>query len=112
MHSIMTWSLIARDTDGRFGVAIASRFFSVGALCIHTRAATGALCTQALPWFWRSICWEMVCATRWIRVSDKPQNTMPTLKCKRAWRSWWAQARSKRKGPTGLRQRRPTPLPT
>ena len=48
MHSIMTWSLIARDADGRFGVAIASRFFSVGALCVHTRAATGALCTQAL----------------------------------------------------------------
>ena len=44
----MTWSLIARDADGRFGVAIASRFFAVGALCLHTRRAVGALATQAL----------------------------------------------------------------
>jgi uncharacterized Ntn-hydrolase superfamily protein len=44
----MTWSIIARDGDGRFGVAIASRFFAVGALCVHTRRAVGALCTQAL----------------------------------------------------------------
>jgi uncharacterized Ntn-hydrolase superfamily protein len=44
----MTWSLIARDADGRFGVAIASRFFAVGALCVHTRRAVGALATQAL----------------------------------------------------------------
>ena len=48
MRSIMTWSLIAREPDGRFGVAIASRFFAVGALCVHTRAGAGALCTQAL----------------------------------------------------------------
>jgi uncharacterized Ntn-hydrolase superfamily protein len=44
----MTWSLIAREPDGRFGVAIASRFFSVGSLCVHTQRAVGALCTQAL----------------------------------------------------------------
>jgi uncharacterized Ntn-hydrolase superfamily protein len=44
----MTWSLIARDADGRFGVAIASRFFAVGALCVHTRRGVGALATQAL----------------------------------------------------------------
>jgi uncharacterized Ntn-hydrolase superfamily protein len=44
----MTWSLIARDSDGSFGVAIASRFFAVGALCVHTRRAVGALATQAL----------------------------------------------------------------
>lgn len=44
----MTWSLLARDADGRFGVAIASRFFAVGALCVHTRAGVGALATQAL----------------------------------------------------------------
>lgn len=44
----MTWSLIARDAEGRFGVAIASRFFAVGALCVHTRQGAGALCTQAL----------------------------------------------------------------
>ena len=44
----MTWSLIAREPGGRFGVAIASRFFAVGALCIHTRRGVGALSTQAL----------------------------------------------------------------
>jgi len=44
----MTWSIIARDTDGRFGVAIASRFFAVGALCPYVRANVGALATQAL----------------------------------------------------------------
>jgi uncharacterized Ntn-hydrolase superfamily protein len=44
----MTWSILARDDDGRFGVAIASRFFAVGALCVHTRRGIGALSTQAL----------------------------------------------------------------
>jgi uncharacterized Ntn-hydrolase superfamily protein len=44
----MTWSLIARDADGQFGIAIASRFFAVGALCMHAQAGVGALCTQAL----------------------------------------------------------------
>lgn len=44
----MTWSILGRDDEGRFGVAIASRFFAVGALCVHTRRAAGALATQAL----------------------------------------------------------------
>ncbi len=44
----MTWSLLARDADGRFGIAIASRFFAVGALCVHARRGAGALSTQAL----------------------------------------------------------------
>jgi uncharacterized Ntn-hydrolase superfamily protein len=44
----VTWSLIARDADGRFGIAIASRFFAVGSLCVHARAGVGALSTQAL----------------------------------------------------------------
>lgn len=44
----MTWSILARDEDGTFGVAIASRFFAVGALCVHTRRGVGALSTQAL----------------------------------------------------------------
>jgi uncharacterized Ntn-hydrolase superfamily protein len=44
----MTWSLLARDEHGHFGVAIASRFFAVGALCVHTRRGVGALATQAL----------------------------------------------------------------
>jgi uncharacterized Ntn-hydrolase superfamily protein len=44
----MTWSILARDEAGRFGVAIASRFFAVGALTVHTRRGVGALSTQAL----------------------------------------------------------------
>jgi len=44
----MTWSLLARDEQGRFGVAIASRFFAVGALCVHTKGGVGAISTQAL----------------------------------------------------------------
>jgi uncharacterized Ntn-hydrolase superfamily protein len=44
----MTWSLIARDADGAFGVAVASRFFAVGALCPHAASGVGALSTQAL----------------------------------------------------------------
>ncbi len=44
----MTWSVLARDSQGRFGLAIASRFFAVGALCMHTRRGVGALSTQAL----------------------------------------------------------------
>lgn len=44
----MTWSILARDGQGHLGVAIASRFFAVGALCVHTRRGVGALATQAL----------------------------------------------------------------
>ncbi len=44
----MTWSLLARDADGAFGIAIASRFFAVGALCPYVKSGVGALATQAL----------------------------------------------------------------
>lgn len=44
----MTWSILARDADGNFGIAIASKFFAVGALCIHSRRGVGVLATQAL----------------------------------------------------------------
>jgi uncharacterized Ntn-hydrolase superfamily protein len=44
----MTWSIIARDSSGAFGVAVASKFFAVGALCPHARSGVGALATQAL----------------------------------------------------------------
>jgi len=45
----MTWSIIALDAStGAFGVAIASRFFAVGALCPHARSGVGAVATQAL----------------------------------------------------------------
>jgi len=44
----MTWSLLAREPHGTFGVAIASKFFAVGALCVHTQRGVGAVSTQAL----------------------------------------------------------------
>ena len=44
----MTWSLVARDASGAFGVAVASRFFAVGALCPGVRAGRGAVSSQAL----------------------------------------------------------------
>jgi uncharacterized Ntn-hydrolase superfamily protein len=44
----MTWSILARDASGRLGAAIASRFFAVGALCVHARRGVGILSTQAL----------------------------------------------------------------
>jgi uncharacterized Ntn-hydrolase superfamily protein len=45
----MTWSIIARDamTD-EFGIAVATRFFAVGALVPHIAAGIGAIATQAL----------------------------------------------------------------
>src|SRR5438477_7053122 len=45
----MTWSIIAGDADGAFGIAIASKFFAVGAICPHGEGGVGALSTQALP---------------------------------------------------------------
>jgi uncharacterized Ntn-hydrolase superfamily protein len=45
---LMTWSIVARDDSGAFGVAIATRFFAVGALCPHARSGVAALATQAL----------------------------------------------------------------
>jgi hypothetical protein len=45
----MTWSIVARDpASGAFGVAVATRFFAVGALCVHADGGVGALATQAL----------------------------------------------------------------
>ncbi|RPH43123.1 MAG: DUF1028 domain-containing protein [Burkholderiales bacterium] len=45
----MTWSIVARDpASGAFGVAVATRFFAVGALCSHADGGIGALATQAL----------------------------------------------------------------
>lgn len=44
----MTWSIVARDASGAFGVAVASKFFAVGALCPYAQSYVGALATQAL----------------------------------------------------------------
>jgi len=45
----MTWSIIARDKNtGQFGIAVATRFFAVGALVPHLKSGVGAIATQAL----------------------------------------------------------------
>lgn len=45
----MTYSIVVREAaTGHFGVAVASRFFAVGALVPHLRAGVGAIATQAL----------------------------------------------------------------
>jgi uncharacterized Ntn-hydrolase superfamily protein len=45
----MTWSIIARDNNtGQFGIAVATRFFAVGALTPHLKSHVGAIATQAL----------------------------------------------------------------
>lgn len=44
----MTWSIVARDpATGHLGVAVASRFFAVGAVVPHLRGRIGAVATQA-----------------------------------------------------------------
>jgi len=50
----VTWSIIAREAKtGKFGIAVATRFFAVGALVPHLQAGVGAVATQALvnPFF-------------------------------------------------------------
>ena len=45
----MTWSIIARDdASGQFGIAVATRFFAVGARVPHIAACIGGIATQAL----------------------------------------------------------------
>lgn len=45
----MTWSILARDEEtGLMGLAIASKFFAVGAMCPGARGKVGILSTQAL----------------------------------------------------------------
>jgi len=45
----VTWSIIARDRkNGQFGIAVATRFFAVGALVPYAQAGIGAVATQAL----------------------------------------------------------------
>jgi uncharacterized Ntn-hydrolase superfamily protein len=45
----MTWSIIANDSaTGQIGIAVATRFFAVGALVPHIAAGIGGVATQAL----------------------------------------------------------------
>ncbi|MEH2628484.1 putative Ntn-hydrolase superfamily protein [Bradyrhizobium sp. AZCC 1719] len=45
----MTWSIIARDSStGQIGIAVATRFFAVGARVPHIAPGVGGIATQAL----------------------------------------------------------------
>ena len=44
----LTWSIVAKHPNGAYAVAVATRFFAVGALCPHAAGGVGALATQAL----------------------------------------------------------------
>jgi uncharacterized Ntn-hydrolase superfamily protein len=45
----MTWSIIARDsTTGQIGIAVATRFFAVGARVPHIAPGLGGIATQAM----------------------------------------------------------------
>jgi uncharacterized Ntn-hydrolase superfamily protein len=50
----VTWSIIARERNsGKFGIAVATKFFAVGSLVPYIAAGAGAVATQALvnPFF-------------------------------------------------------------
>jgi uncharacterized Ntn-hydrolase superfamily protein len=47
-HDVATFSIVARDPQTReLGIAVASRFFSVGSVVPYARATAGAVATQA-----------------------------------------------------------------
>ncbi|MGI4797430.1 MAG: DUF1028 domain-containing protein [Janthinobacterium lividum] len=46
----LTFSILARDSvTGALGAAVASRFFAVGAICLHVEGRVGAMSVQAFP---------------------------------------------------------------
>src|SRR5260370_17292199 len=71
----MTWSIIARDSaTGQFGIAVATRFFAVGARVPHIAAGVGAVATQALvnPYYG-------IDGLRLLREGRKPRDIVATL---------------------------------
>jgi uncharacterized Ntn-hydrolase superfamily protein len=71
----MTWSIIARDNStGQFGIAVATRFFAVGARVPHIAARVGGIATQALvnPYYG-------IDGVRLLREGRKPRDIVETL---------------------------------
>ncbi|QWG19975.1 DUF1028 domain-containing protein [Bradyrhizobium sediminis] len=71
----MTWSIIARDqATGQFGIAVATKFFAVGALVPHIAAGIGGVATQALvnPYFG-------IDGVRLLREGRSPRDVVDTL---------------------------------
>jgi uncharacterized Ntn-hydrolase superfamily protein len=74
-HRRMTWSILARDPEtGSFGAAVASRFFAVGAICLHVESGVGALSTQALV----NPLYGIEAMPR-LRAGDDPQSVLAAL---------------------------------
>jgi uncharacterized Ntn-hydrolase superfamily protein len=71
----MTWSIIAIDSSsGQIGIAVATRFFAVGALVPHIAAGFGAVATQALvnPYYG-------IDGARLLREGKSPDDIIATL---------------------------------
>jgi uncharacterized Ntn-hydrolase superfamily protein len=71
----MTWSIIARDNaTGQFGIAVATRFFAVGARVPHIAARLGGIATQALvnPYYG-------IDGLKLLREGRKPRDVVDTL---------------------------------
>jgi uncharacterized Ntn-hydrolase superfamily protein len=72
----MTWSIIARDSaTGHFGIAVATRFFAVGARVPFIAAGAGAIATQALtnPYYG-------IDGVRLLREGKSPREIVDVLK--------------------------------
>ena len=71
----MTYSIVAHDArSGELGVAVASRFFAVGALVPHVRAGKGAVATQAFV----NPLWGIDAADR-LAAGEAPQKVLDAL---------------------------------
>jgi len=71
----MTWSIIARDSaTGQFGIAVATKFFAVGARVPHIAATIGGIATQALvnPYYG-------IDGVRLLREGRSPREVVDTL---------------------------------
>jgi uncharacterized Ntn-hydrolase superfamily protein len=71
----MTWSIIARDSvTGQIGIAVATRFFAVGARVPHIAAGIGGIATQALvnPYFG-------IDGVKLLREGNSPHDIVNTL---------------------------------
>ena len=71
----MTWSLIAKDNaTGQIGIAVATKFFAVGARVPHIAPTIGAIATQALvnPYYG-------IDGVRLLREGHAPRDIVETL---------------------------------
>jgi uncharacterized Ntn-hydrolase superfamily protein len=71
----MTWSIIAKDSaTGQIGIAVATRFFAVGALVPHIAPGIGGIATQALvnPYYG-------IDGLKLLREGNPPQDVLDNL---------------------------------